>query len=218
MHAIRKKLQSRRGASITFALLLFLVCAVIGSLVLAAGFAAAGRLAKLADSEQRFYAVNSAAELVLSELCGDGNKVTVVGIKRDGDNYTYTPLPAEKNICNDLAKCIVFGTNDLNTEDTEAGKAERKAKFEACADESQFKQTKTFLYEVKVDGEPDVQVEAKFINGYQLNLTVKTIAKAGETEAEQYILPTIILETDSPRGMNDTDTYEYTFHWKTPKG
>lgn len=214
MHAIRKKLQSQRGASLTFALLLFLVCAVIGSLVLAAGFAAAGRLAKLAESEQRYYAVNSAAEFVLDQLCGEDNKVTV-GIKKVGDNYTYTPLPTEKNLRNDLAKCIAFGSNSVSNDDETSAK---EKVFETCANENQFKQARIFLYKMKIGGIPDVQVEAKFINGYQLNLTVKTVKQDGETEAEQYILPTIILETDSPRGMNDADTYEYTFNWKTPKG
>lgn len=60
---MKRKLQSRRGASITFALLLFLVCAVIGSVVLIAGTAAAGRVAGLAKSDQRYYSVTSAARL-----------------------------------------------------------------------------------------------------------------------------------------------------------
>lgn len=68
MRTIKKKLNSQRGASLTFALLLFLVCAVVGSVVLVAGTAASGRLAGLADYEQRFYAVNSAAELLAEEI------------------------------------------------------------------------------------------------------------------------------------------------------
>ena len=60
---IKRKLQSQRGASITFALLLFLVCAVVGSVVLAAGSAAAGRMAGLPRSDQRYYSVSSAARL-----------------------------------------------------------------------------------------------------------------------------------------------------------
>ena len=69
MQAIKKKLGSQRGASITFALLIFLVCAVVGSVVLAAGTAASGRLAELAEYEQRYHAVNSAAELLSKEIC-----------------------------------------------------------------------------------------------------------------------------------------------------
>ena len=69
MQAIKKKLRSQRGASITFALLIFLVCAVVGSVVLAAGTAASGRLAELAEYEQRYHAVNSAAELLSKEIC-----------------------------------------------------------------------------------------------------------------------------------------------------
>lgn len=66
--ALKKKIRSRRGASITFALLLFLVCAVVGSAVLTAGTVAAGRMSKIAEMDQRYYSVNSAARLVTEIL------------------------------------------------------------------------------------------------------------------------------------------------------
>ena len=65
MHKLKQKLKSQTGASITFALLLFLVCAVVGSAVLVAGTAAAGRMSKVAEMDQRYYAVNSAARLLV---------------------------------------------------------------------------------------------------------------------------------------------------------
>ena len=68
MRAIREKLRSETGASITFALLLFLVCAVVGSVVLAAGTAAAGRLSQQVESDQRYYSVSSAARLLQTEI------------------------------------------------------------------------------------------------------------------------------------------------------
>ena len=58
------KIKSQSGASITYALLLFLVCAVVSSVILAAGTAAAGRISQLVDSDQRYYAVSSAANLL----------------------------------------------------------------------------------------------------------------------------------------------------------
>lgn len=68
-------LRSRTGASITFALLLFLVCAVVGALVLTAGSAAAGRVSNLAKSDQRYYSVSSAAGLLAQELSGKTVKI-----------------------------------------------------------------------------------------------------------------------------------------------
>ena len=62
------KIRSNRGASLIFALLLFLVCTVIGSVVLAAGTASAGRMSKLGESDQRYYSVTSAAQLLAREL------------------------------------------------------------------------------------------------------------------------------------------------------
>ena len=63
MKAIRQKLNSQNGASITYALLLFLVCAVVGSIVLTAGTASAGRFSGLSENDQQYYSVTSAAEL-----------------------------------------------------------------------------------------------------------------------------------------------------------
>ena len=51
------------------ALLLFLVCAVIGAVVLTAATASAGRLSGLAEMDQRYYSVSSAAELLVNQLC-----------------------------------------------------------------------------------------------------------------------------------------------------
>jgi len=75
MNAMKNKIKSQRGASITFALLLFLVCAVVSIVVVVAGSAAAGRMSQRAETDQRYYAVTSAVEL----LCDDfkGMKVTV---------------------------------------------------------------------------------------------------------------------------------------------
>ncbi len=65
---IMNKLRSESGASITFALLLFLVCAVLCSVILAAATAASGRVKRLPETDQRYYAVTSAAELLMDDF------------------------------------------------------------------------------------------------------------------------------------------------------
>ncbi len=65
---VLKKLRSDKGASLTFALLAFLVCAVISAVLLASASAAAGRVSGLAASDQRYYAVTSAAQLFCDTL------------------------------------------------------------------------------------------------------------------------------------------------------
>ena len=55
LNRIMRKLNSERGASITYALLIFLVCAVVGSSVLVAGTAASGRMSKVPENDQRYY-------------------------------------------------------------------------------------------------------------------------------------------------------------------
>lgn len=77
MKAIKNKIRSRRGASITFALLLFLVCAVISSVVIVAASTSGGRLSELAVMDQRYYAVNSAAELLCDVFVNCDTEVTL---------------------------------------------------------------------------------------------------------------------------------------------
>lgn len=73
---LKKKLHSNRGASLSIALLLFMVCAVLGSVILKSGTAASGRLADLAESDARYYSVTSAADLIADKL--DGKSVTII--------------------------------------------------------------------------------------------------------------------------------------------
>ncbi len=86
---IKKKLRSQRGASITFALLLFVVCAVLCSVVLAAATSASGRMSRIAEVDQRYYAVTSAAELLIDEFQKNPSVSVVEEIKTDFTT-TYT--------------------------------------------------------------------------------------------------------------------------------
>ena len=62
--SLNNKIRSQTGASITFALLIFLVCTVLCSVILAAATASSGRMSGIAEADQRYYAVTSAAELL----------------------------------------------------------------------------------------------------------------------------------------------------------
>ncbi len=80
MNALKNKIKSQRGASITFALLLFLVCAIISGVVVVAATAVGGRASKMAEMDQRYYAVNSAAEL-LRDVLESQTAVVTTGTK-----------------------------------------------------------------------------------------------------------------------------------------
>ena len=70
-----KKLKSNTGASLSIALLLFLICTVVSAVILTAATAAVGRAAGQGEADQRYYAVSSAASLLAEEL--EGKTVTV---------------------------------------------------------------------------------------------------------------------------------------------
>ncbi len=76
MNMIRNKLKEKDGVSILMGLLYLLVCLMVGTVVLVASTAAAGKLAGQQKSEQDYLTVASAARLVKDRIC----KLT----------YTYT--------------------------------------------------------------------------------------------------------------------------------
>ena len=114
MQAIKNKIRSRRGASLTFALLLFLVCAVVGSVVLVAGTAASGRMSQIAEMDQRYYSVNSAARLLIDTI--DGEEITDQA-KTDGLHYELALEIAKRIETNDLSQI----TLSLSPETTPTG-------------------------------------------------------------------------------------------------
>ena len=61
---LKRKLRSRRGMSLLLSLLLFLMCAVGGSVALTAGTASSGTVSERAKLDQRYFSVTSAAELL----------------------------------------------------------------------------------------------------------------------------------------------------------
>lgn len=88
---IRNKFISEDGASLAVALLLFLVCAVVGSVVLAGASASAGRLSQRRQLQQERYALQSAAEMIRAQLAGgtksgsDSDAGTAVNIQYTAD-------------------------------------------------------------------------------------------------------------------------------------
>ena len=107
LQKLKQKLKSQTGASITFALLLFLVCAVVGSVVLTAGTAAAGRMSELAKMDQRYYSVTSAAQL-LQDIISD----QTIEVKDGTASFREESLPQPAFLL-DAAKAYVFGNSQI---------------------------------------------------------------------------------------------------------
>lgn len=83
--AARKKLHSRRGASLLIALLFFLTAMAVGAVVLTAAATNAGRFARSRQEQQDYLAVASAAGLIEKDFQGSALKLgyTKTHIKED---------------------------------------------------------------------------------------------------------------------------------------
>jgi len=82
MHNIRKKLKSKRGITIIAALTFFIIAAILGSVIISAAAASAGRLSHLHREQQAYLTVSSAARLTRDEF--KGFKCTFVEVTIDG--------------------------------------------------------------------------------------------------------------------------------------
>lgn len=93
MKSVIRKLQSQTGASLSFALLLFLVCTVISSIAIVSATAVSGRVSEMTDMDQRYYSVTSAAELLRALV--DGKEVTIVEKTVTVNDPTASPTSSE---------------------------------------------------------------------------------------------------------------------------
>lgn len=144
---LQEKLKNSSGASILVALFVLLVCSVISSIVVTAGMASAGRIVNVAKTDQRYYTVSSAAN-ILKETIED-NPI-VITRKYDGSDYTfsfcreivnpttnekeylYTDLKKDLGLLNDIA--IDYGF--AGEVDSLTGKvAENKANYDVNINE-----------------------------------------------------------------------------------
>ena len=88
-NSIGNKLRSQTGASITFALLLFLVCAVLCSVIIVAATASSGRMSKIAETDQRYYSVTSAAALLKDIITDPDKPISIVKVEESKKTTTF---------------------------------------------------------------------------------------------------------------------------------
>lgn len=89
---MKQKLHAQQGATITAALLFFLVAAVCGSIILGAATATLSRVKNQAKDTQAYYAVTSAAQLIRDDLMNSRWLITLEETyKVESGAVTVTP-------------------------------------------------------------------------------------------------------------------------------
>ena len=222
--AIKKKLRSNEGASLMVALLFFVMCATVGSIILAAATASSGRLANLRKEDQSYYAIASAADLFAETM--ENKKVMIQLNQTDG---TITPKPADLVVLdpkdgktsltasNYLLPSLVLDTNlyaILRYGDKFPNYSEG-----SISDFSAVKTTK-----ITVAGEPGLDVDATISMNKALDLKVvfTSTGSSGSVtmkfkpvvEMEETVTNYDMVEQDDKRNIVHTKTY--TISWIDP--
>ena len=117
MERLGKKLRSERGASILLALLMFLVCAMVGATVLAAAVSNAGKARSNRTEQQKFLNLTSAVQLVADEIA---NKATYTGkytvweweeVETVKETDTSVTPHLETTVSSNTVRSVVSGRN-----------------------------------------------------------------------------------------------------------
>ena len=184
MNRIREKIRSQTGASLTFALLIFLVCAVVGSAVLVAGTAASGRMSKIAEMDQRYYSVNSAAKLLIELI--DGEAVTIIETKQTGST------------------AVAYEYDEY---DEDGDRIPVESSFNSIVKEAAY----YYITQIAPDDQSDRKPVTGADNRYVLNLSVGSITKAAvEIKEELKDNGTMVLNVQNS-GITDPYAMNLTF-------
>lgn len=97
---IRNKIRSESGASLAAALLFFIVCAVVGSIIIASAMSSAGRMSGITSADNQRYALESARSLIEDAMLSDPEDSETNPMKRsyyenvsDVDLVSPTKIP-----------------------------------------------------------------------------------------------------------------------------
>ena len=169
LNRLKQKLNSKNGASLLFAMLFFIMCAVIGSIVLTSASGVSGQLSVLQEKDRSYYAVSSAANYIKDELGhNDTNEREFVitdikteqyaaGQAADPVSVTYTETDfVQKNAATDTS-LILGKIRECFSNYTGLSGAERWAGGNDVYSMGQALESSD--YTINVTGYPDLQVQ-----------------------------------------------------------
>ena len=110
--AIKKKLRSNEGASLMVALLFFVMCATVGSIILTAATASSGRLAKIRQDDQTYYATSSAAELVVDQILNSSVKVVKTFSENAPETWQKPPTTFDGKRSSEIDNLLAYIVNE----------------------------------------------------------------------------------------------------------
>ena len=132
-------LGSETGASLLAAILFFVLCGVGASVILAAASASAGKMQRLPETDQKRFAVESAATFLRDEMRDSKNKITITDVKVEDSRenkptayptltYLYSDKTALDPARNMIDACVVELYRTLQQDEENAPQQEKAEK------------------------------------------------------------------------------------------
>lgn len=132
-------LGSETGASLVAAILFFVLCGVGASVILAAASASAGKMQRVPETDQKRFAVESAAAFLRDEMRDSQNKITITDVKVEDSRenkptayptltYLYSDKTALDPARNMIDACVVDLYRTLQQDEENAPQQEKAEK------------------------------------------------------------------------------------------
>ncbi len=210
MFRIRKKLQETTGASLSLALLFFVLCAVAGSVILSAATTVPGRFSGLVRKEQRSYAVDSAARL-LGDYFKEAGKLRIIE-KRTVNEYLRTTTSTTETTDNngdtvedtDVSKETYYKVSyepialkmisEGASEETASEEASSKETGEAIQSTSNFVTSRLFASTNKTDSAQKISnlpMKADYINTHGADDDLPELESYDSEDEKSWNLPVL---------------------------
>lgn len=236
MSAMTKKLKSKSGISLAIALVFFLLCAMVGTVVLSAASVSAGKTAREREAYRQTLAMTSAANLLKEDM----KTMAFTGAYTKTETVTTTVIPGEPpqtTITSETAYAEGTGANAPKLEGSRIFKSEGNNRMDLSGvffyNQEELRQepaiqpeevVKEFVFG-KIDAQNIPAVDARLTIG--LDYTLKVVLSCGENQmtltfapqvSEQVTVgePTISNKSDLMSEKTTVTTYITTIRWEAP--
>lgn len=212
MGRVWRKVKSRSGASLMFAILVFMLCVLAGTAALTAAAANSGRYTHLRGEQQMYLAVNSAAKLMENQLVGKNFTAT-----KETTTGAHSPSITSNNF--DATNCIFSDWLKNYFADVFGGTAtgNKTKNYEINLDVNSDSVNDIPTVKVKVTAGTDYRVE--IVLSVEVTTTGATPTTTKYYETSVTLIPTVT--TDPPvvntTGGVTTTTETITVTWEQDK-
>ena len=225
----KNKLNNQNGASLLVALLFFVMCATVGSIILAAATASAGRMKSYTESDRQYYLTSSAGKTLGEMISGKNPQITITKtiVFSEADKKTTETMEISGTGQDGNERYFLHSSvsSKITFLQTELDKVFSEYNTNLAFDADSFDPSPIANFNMVIDGNDNMSANIKlYINEY-LDLKAEIKPLSGTNLATTTVIFPAIKKIDSGISGTSTDetgkrttttTKTYSLGWEKP--